>query len=115
MMIQPASAEQPDSAPILSVRGLTKYFDVSGSAVFRLFYGKRLIKAVDHVSFDVFRGQTLALVGESGSGKSTTARLLARLLAADAGEVVFLGRDVLKVSAGELREAWRVLRLVFTN
>ena len=120
-MIQPASAENPydkshaDSAPILSVRGLTKYFDVSGSAVFRLFYGKRLIKAVDHVSFNVFRGKTLALVGESGSGKSTTARLLARLLAADAGEVVFLGRDVLKVPAREMRAVRKELQIVFQD
>ena len=121
MVIQPASVGQlddksyADSAPILRVRGLTKYFDVSGSAVFRLFYGKRLIKAVDRVSFDVFQGKTLALVGESGSGKSTTARLLARLLAADAGEVVFLGRDVLKVPAREMRAVRKELQIVFQD
>ena len=120
-MVEPAHTEtlydksHADSAPILSVRGLTKFFDVSGSAVFRLFYGKRLIKAVDHISFDLFRGKTLALVGESGSGKSTTARLVARLLAADAGEVVFLGRDALKVPAREMRGVRKELQIVFQD
>jgi oligopeptide/dipeptide ABC transporter ATP-binding protein len=119
--MQPASRAQPhdnldgDTAPILSVRGLTKYFDMSGSAVFRLLYGKRLIKAVDNVSFDLMRGKTLALVGESGSGKSTTARLVARLLAADAGEVVFLGRDALKVPAREMRAVRKELQIVFQD
>ncbi len=120
-MIQPGNTatlyDNPDddSTPILSVRGLTKYFDVSGSAVFRLLYGKNLIKAVDHISFEVFRGKTLALVGESGSGKSTTARLLARLLAADAGEVVFLRRDVLRVPAREMRGVRKDLQIVFQD
>jgi oligopeptide/dipeptide ABC transporter ATP-binding protein len=119
--MQPTSRAPPrdnlggDTAPILSVRGLTKYFDISGSAVVRLLYGKRLIKAVDNVSFDLLRGKTLALVGESGSGKSTTARLVARLLAADAGEVVFLGRDALKVPARKMRGVRKDLQIVFQD
>ena len=120
--MQPANRASPhdnlggDTAPLLSVRGLTKHFDMSGSAIVRLLYGKRLIKAVDNVSFDLLRGRTLALVGESGSGKSTTARLVARLLAADAGEVVFLGRDALKVPARErCAECARNCRLSFQD
>lgn len=104
-----------DSEALLSVRGLTKHFDVSGSVVSRLVNGKRLIKAVDNISFDLLKGRTLALVGESGSGKSTTARLLARLLPADAGEIFFLGRDVLRASAEELRRIRKSLQIIFQD
>lgn len=104
-----------DPGSLLSVRGLTKYFDVSGSVVSRLLTGKRLIHAVDNISFDVFPGETLALVGESGSGKSTTARLVARLLPADAGEIVFLGRDALKASAKEMRQIRKDLQIIFQD
>ena len=80
--------------PLLSVRDLVKYFDVSGGTVRRLLYGPRTVKAVDGVSFDVAKGETIGLVGESGSGKSTTARLIARLLPVKSGQVLFCGHDV---------------------
>jgi oligopeptide/dipeptide ABC transporter ATP-binding protein len=112
-----ASHNDRPGAPgaLLSVRGLTKYFDVSGGVVSRLLTGKRLIQAVDNISFDVFPGETLALVGESGSGKSTTVRLVARLLPADAGAVVFLGRDALNASAKEMRRIRKDLQIIFQD
>jgi ABC-type glutathione transport system ATPase component/ABC-type dipeptide/oligopeptide/nickel transport system permease subunit len=82
---------ETDAAPVLSVRGLRKTFRVrSGMRV-------RLVPAVIDVSFDLERGKVLALVGESGCGKTTTARLIARLVPATAGEIRLDGRDVLTV------------------
>src|SRR5467141_1541089 len=72
--------------PLLIARNLKKYFPVKGSR------GKS-VQAVDGVSFDVQKGETLGIVGESGCGKSTTARLVVRLLDATDGEVRFEGRD----------------------
>lgn len=82
---------------LLEVRGVTKEF-VSGG----LFMKPRRTLAAQGISFDVRRGEAVALVGESGSGKSTVARLLMRLEAPDAGEIRLAGRNVL---ASEPRRA----------
>ena len=112
----PQSGVQAENVePILSVRRLTKHFDANRSVVSRMIHGKRLIMAVDGISFDLFRGETLALVGESGSGKTTTARLIARLVPADAGEVFFLGRDVLSVTFQEMRQIRKELQIIFQD
>ena len=71
--------------------------------------------AVDGVSFYVAKGETLGVVGESGCGKSTTARLIARLVAADAGELVFDGEAVAESGGLALREYRRVLQMVFQD
>jgi oligopeptide/dipeptide ABC transporter ATP-binding protein len=70
---------------------------------------------VSDVSFDLAAGETLALVGESGSGKSTTARLVLRLLAPDAGEIRFSGRDWLALPPSELNRARRDVGVVFQD
>lgn len=82
--------------PLLEVRGLAKAFDVSAPWLQRLLARepRRVLQAVDGVSFSIPRGQTLALVGESGCGKSTVARLLLGLAAPDAGRITFDGQDV---------------------
>ena len=70
---------------ILQVKNLKQYFNV----------GKpNEVKAVDDVSFDIYRGETLGLVGESGCGKSTTGRTIIRLYNATDGEVIFNGQNV---------------------
>jgi peptide/nickel transport system ATP-binding protein len=74
----------------LQVRGLTKRFPVGG------FFRTLQLHALEDVSFDVHRGEVVALVGESGSGKSTTARLVARLMPPTSGEIRLEGEDVLK-------------------
>lgn len=103
----------PGPAPLLSVRGLSKAFR-SPRALLR--YGaRREVRAVSGVSFDLEAGETLALVGESGSGKSTTARLVLRLLAPDAGEVRFDGRDWLSLPPSELNRARRDVGVVFQD
>ena len=114
-MTPPPEGRAENLEPILRVRRLTKHFNANRSVVSRVIHGKRLIKAVDGISFDLFKGETLALVGESGSGKTTTARLITRLVPADAGEVFFLGRDVLSVSFPEMRQIRKELQIIFQD
>src|SRR4026207_1286709 len=71
--------------------------------------------AVDDVSFAIERGETFGLVGESGSGKTTTGRCILRLIEPTSGEVIFDGRDVLKLSRGDLRRARRDMQIVFQD
>jgi peptide/nickel transport system ATP-binding protein len=92
----------PAAEPLVSVRDLAKTFDGG-------------IRAVDGVSFDIPRGQTLALVGESGSGKSTTARMVLRLEAPSAGSVVFDGQDITALRGDELRRLRRRMQIVYQN
>jgi peptide/nickel transport system ATP-binding protein len=100
---------------LLEVRGLVKYFDLSGGIVSQLFGGKKILKAVDDISFTVEEGKTFGLVGESGCGKSTTARLIARLITASGGEVYFDGRDILRSPKRELRELRKHIQMVFQD
>jgi len=100
---------------LLEVRELCKYFDLSGGLVGRVLSGKRLLKAVDGVSFAVLEGKTLGLVGESGCGKSTTARLITRLIPATSGNVFVEGREILNLSQREVREVRRHVQMVFQD
>ena len=96
--------------PILSVRGLKKYFPLRGP----LGTINAHVQAVDGVSFDVMKGETLGVVGESGCGKSTTARLLMRLIEPDAGSVVLDG-DPIGHGGITLRELRRNMQMVFQD
>ena len=104
------TAYNPETSPLLDVRGLTKRFPVG------TFILTRQVHAVENVSFAVNRGQVIALVGESGSGKTTILRLAARLIPVTHGEIFFKGVDVLK---SELREASldyrRKVQLIFQD
>jgi peptide/nickel transport system ATP-binding protein len=84
------------ATPLLHVQGLVKHFPLKKDVFGR---GGGVVRAVDGVSFDVKRGETLGVVGESGCGKSTTARLLMQLIAHDRGEIVF---DAMTVGGREL-------------
>jgi oligopeptide transport system ATP-binding protein len=94
------------SHPLVIVEGLSKVFS-SGTAA--------SVRAVDNVSFDMVRGETLALVGESGCGKSTTGRLLMRLIEPCEGRVQFDGVDFMSLSSKELKRERRRLQLVFQD
>jgi oligopeptide/dipeptide ABC transporter ATP-binding protein len=99
------------SRPLLSVRDLVKRYPLRPG----LFGRSGSFSAVDGVSFDVGRGETLGLVGESGSGKSTTGRLLLRLEKATEGRVFFDGEDWLAVEGAELRRKRRDLQIIFQD
>ncbi len=90
---------------LLEVRNLKKYFATP----------KGMLHAVDDVSFTIERGKTLGIVGESGCGKSTTGRVILRLLEATAGEVVYNGRDVLELSAAQMRELRKEMQIIFQD
>lgn len=92
------------SASAVEVVGLRKYFNTPSG---------HIVRAVDDVSFRIPRGETLALVGESGSGKTTVGQCLVRLLASDAGGVVFGGQDILGLSDKAFRPVRRNIQMVF--
>ena len=86
------------STPLLSVRNLRKYFPTSRNVGFRK--EKLQVKAVDGISFDLMKGETLGLVGESGCGKTTAGRTILKLIEPTAGEIIFDGKDITKLHPG---------------
>ena len=97
---------------LLKVSNLVKYFPASGSGSIR--HGS-IVKAVDGVSFSVYRGETLGIVGESGCGKSTTGRLILRMIEPTSGEVLFDGKDIMKLSGREMRRMRSQMQMVFQD
>ncbi|MBV8907766.1 MAG: ABC transporter ATP-binding protein, partial [Sphingomonas sp.] len=89
---------------LLEVRDLKRYFPIRGGLLQRQV---ATVHAVDGISFEVKRGETLGIVGESGCGKSTTARLLIRLLEPDSGTIAFDGRPVAASGGMPVRELRR--------
>lgn len=77
---------------LLEIKNLKKHFIIKGEKA-----GQNKLRAVDDVSFDIFRGETLGLVGESGSGKTTAGRTLLRLYEPTAGQIIYDGKDITKV------------------
>ncbi len=98
--------------PHLVVRDLKKYFPVPRGIWFR---DRGEVRAVDGVSFEIRRGETLGLVGESGCGKSTTARVILRLLEPTAGEVYFRNMPVFQAKKEEMRQLRRRMQIVFQD
>jgi len=98
---------------LLEVRGLKKSY-ARGGGVFAEGGGARFA-AVDGVSFDLARGETLAIVGESGCGKTTLARMVLRLIEADAGEMRFAGENLRAAGGEKLRALRRRMQMVFQD
>ena len=101
-----------DAGPLLQVRGLTKHFPVT-RGLFKRVAGE--VRAVDDLSFDIGRGETLGLVGESGSGKTTAGRAILRLIEPTAGRVLFDGTDVTAADETALRDLRRRMQIVFQD
>ena len=105
--------EEPSKGEeILTVRNLSKHFEVSGG-----FLGGRrgVVKAVDDVSFSIRRGETLGLVGESGCGKTTTGRCVLQLEKPTSGSILFEGKDLAATSPAELRAVRRKMQVIFQD
>jgi oligopeptide/dipeptide ABC transporter ATP-binding protein len=98
---------------LIEVRDLVKHFPLTKGVLLRKQVGA--VQAVDGVSFDVFRGETLGIVGESGCGKSTTARLITRLLEPTSGTIVYRGRDIAHMSRNELKPLRRDMQMIFQD
>lgn len=98
--------------PVLNVQELCTWFPVSKSWSGKV---KNWIKAVDGVSFDVYKGETLGLVGESGCGKTTLGRTLLRLQMPNSGQIFYEGKDVLRLKGNALNDFRKQMQLVFQD
>ena len=92
--------------PILSVRGLTKVFEIPK---------REPITAVSNVTFDLAAGTALGVVGDSGCGKSTLVRLIMRLMPSTAGTILLKGHDITHLNERALREVYRTMQMVFSS
>ncbi len=97
---------------LMEVRDLTKYFPITGG-LFSRVVGH--VKAVDGVSFDLRRGETLGLVGESGCGKTTTGRAVLRLIEPTSGTIKFEGKDITHVNKQQMRALRRQMQIIFQD
>ena len=112
-VIEPPSDKlPPPGEKILEVKNLVKTFPVRTDCWGRPTY---VVRACDHVSFDLRAGETLSIVGESGCGKSTTGRAVLRLLDVDSGEVLHRGKSLLRMTRHELQEERRNLQMIFQD
>ena len=98
---------------LVSVQDLQMYFPVRSGIVFQRKIAD--IKAVDGVSFEIRRGETLGLVGESGCGKTTTGRCILQLYKPTAGQVLFEGNDLTTLKGGQLRRFRRRMQMIFQD
>jgi oligopeptide/dipeptide ABC transporter ATP-binding protein len=101
------------NGPLIEVKNLVKHFPIKRGVIFQHQVGA--VKAVDDISFDVTRGETLGIVGETGCGKSTTARLLVRLLDATGGTILFDGQDIASLKGADLKALHREMQMIFQD
>jgi oligopeptide/dipeptide ABC transporter ATP-binding protein len=109
--------KQGDHSPsqsenLLEIKNLKTYYPVKGGFLKRTIGN---VKAVDNISFEIKKGETLGLVGESGCGKSTAGRTILRLLKPTEGQILFNGKDITRVSGKSLREIRKDLQMVFQD
>jgi oligopeptide/dipeptide ABC transporter ATP-binding protein len=109
----PARAAGGSGEVLLRVENVVKEFPVASNKLFRRSHDA--VHAVDGVSFELRRGETLGLVGETGCGKSTLARCVTRLYSITDGSVVFDGRDISHLEGKDLRDVRREVQMIFQD
>ncbi|OQY20258.1 MAG: peptide ABC transporter substrate-binding protein [Chloroflexi bacterium] len=102
-----------DTTPLVQVHNLKKYFPITRGIIVQHHVGD--VKAVDDVSFDIRKGETLGLVGESGSGKTTVGRTMLRLYEPTEGQMTFDGTDMMDLKGNELRHMRRRMQMIFQD
>ncbi|MGH3325176.1 MAG: ABC transporter ATP-binding protein, partial [Streptomyces sp.] len=112
-MPAPAGTAYAPGEAILEVNGLVKHFPLTQGVVIKRQVGA--VKAVDGVSFDLTRGETLGIVGESGCGKSTVAKLVTHLETPTAGRIRYKGEDITRLSGKALKAVRRNIQIVFQD
>src|SRR5262245_41702107 len=97
---------------LLDVQNLKKYFPIK-----RGLFAKTVghVKAVDDVSFQIRKGETLGLVGESGCGKTTIGRSILRLIEPTGGKAIFEGKDITQMDPGELKRVRKDMQIIFQD
>src|SRR5580765_1695291 len=96
---------------LISIQGLKVHYSLGGG----LFTASKLVKAVDGVSLDIKRGETLGLVGESGCGKSTLGKAILRLTEPTGGKVLYNGKDLANLPKSAMRDQRRHLQMIFQD
>ena len=109
----PAASAGPSGDVLVQARGLKQYFPVTSGILFQRKVAD--VKAVDGVSFDIHRGETLGLVGESGCGKTTLGRMVLLLYKPTAGTITINNQDLTKLSSGDLRRMRRHMQMIFQD
>jgi oligopeptide transport system ATP-binding protein len=102
-----------EAEPLISIRDLKVHFPLAGNSFFSR--SRRMVKAVDGVTLDIYPGETLGLVGESGCGKTTLGRAVLRLTEPTSGQILFRGQDLATLSPRAMRERRRQLQIIFQD
>ena len=97
---------------LIEVKNLKKYFPVASSGFFQ---NANYVKAVDDVTFDIYKGETLGIVGESGCGKSTMGRILVTLLDSTSGEIIFEGKEVNAIRKNNRKDMSKNIQIIFQD
>ena len=108
----PSASPYAADRPLVRVTDLVKHFPIRGGILQRQI---GTVQAVDGVSFDIRRGETLGLVGESGCGKTTVGRMILRLLDPTSGRIEFDGTDITRIKGSELRPYRRRMQIIFQD
>ena len=108
-----AAAQADQDGVLVHCEGLTVHFPITSGVVVQHKVGA--VRAVDGLTFDIRKGETLGLVGESGCGKSTTGRAILQLIRPTAGHVLYEGADLAKLKGGDLRRQRRHMQMIFQD